>query len=237
MDKEKKQIEKTAAETKSIGFDYQYYFFLWKLLSLETGESVGLEVKDDVHTELNNSKQIFYQIKHTIQKKSDGTSTNLSTLDKDFWKTLSNWAKVISDKNDGRGRKNQQLIFLKKTSFVLASNKSSASNNKILKGIADLQIDQKSITKIKTVFKDLSDKTQNNNIIRYIEDILELQDDVLNSFLLHVFFELDEDDIIQKCKDAIKSDKIPENRIDDVFSNLDSSIRADNFIDIKNGKK
>jgi hypothetical protein len=125
-----------------------------KLLSLETGESVGLEVKDDVHTELNNSKQIFYQIKHTIQKKSDGTSTNLSTLDKDFWKTLSNWAKVISDKNDGRGKKNQQLIFLKKTSFVLASNKSSASNNKILKSIADLQIDQKSITKIKTVFKD-----------------------------------------------------------------------------------
>lgn len=237
MDKEKKQIEKTAAETKSIGFDYQYYFFLWKLLSLETGGSVGLEVKDDVHTELNNSKQIFYQIKHTIQKKSDGTSTNLSTLDKDFWKTLSNWAKVISDKNDGRGKKNQQLIFLKKTSFVLASNKSSASNNKILKSIADLQIDQKSITKIKTVFKDLSDKTQNNNIIRYIEDILELQDDVLNSFLLHVFFELDEDDIIQKCKDAIKSDKIPENRIDDVFSSLDSSIRADNFIDIKNGKK
>lgn len=65
MDKEKTQIEKTAAETKSIGFDYQYYFFLWKLLSLETGESVGLEVKDDVHTELNNGKQIFYQIKHT----------------------------------------------------------------------------------------------------------------------------------------------------------------------------
>ena len=49
--KEKTQIEKTAAETKSIGFDYQYYFFLWKLLSLETGESVGLEVKDDVHTQ------------------------------------------------------------------------------------------------------------------------------------------------------------------------------------------
>ena len=50
MGKEKTHIEKTAAETKSIGFDYQYYFFLWKLLSLRKGESVGLEVKDDVHT-------------------------------------------------------------------------------------------------------------------------------------------------------------------------------------------
>ena len=69
MAKKQTQTDKTSAETKSIGFDYQYYFFLWKLLSLRTGESVGLEVKDDVHTKLNNDEQIFYQIKHTIKKK------------------------------------------------------------------------------------------------------------------------------------------------------------------------
>ena len=105
MSKEKTHSEKTAAETKSSGFDYQYYFFLWKVLSLKKGESVGLEVKDDVHTELDNDEQVFYQIKHTVQTKSDGSSANLKTSDTDLWKTLSNWAQVISDKNDNRDKK------------------------------------------------------------------------------------------------------------------------------------
>ena len=67
MSIEKTHVDKTSAETKSIGFEYQYYFFLWKVLSLEHGETVGLEVKDDVHTELNDSTQILYQLKHTIK--------------------------------------------------------------------------------------------------------------------------------------------------------------------------
>ena len=66
MGNNKTHIEKTAAETKSIGFDYQYYFFLWKLLSLEMGESVGLEVKDDVHTELNNNTQVLSLISRRV---------------------------------------------------------------------------------------------------------------------------------------------------------------------------
>ena len=93
------------------------------------------------------------------------------------------------------------------------------------------------ISDIKKTFETFSGKSNDSNIMGYIKDVLRLEDGVLKKFLSKVFFELDEDDIIQKCKDAIKSDKIPENRIDDVFSNLDSSIRADNFIDIKNGKK
>jgi len=101
-----KHIDKTSSETKSIGFDYQYYFFLWKLLSLKPGQSVGLEVKDDVHTELNNNIQIFYQLKHTIQKNKAGEIINLTASDTDFWKTLSNWCNnplnsqtEITDKN------------------------------------------------------------------------------------------------------------------------------------------
>lgn len=68
MVSKKTQSEKISSEKKSIGFDFQYYFFLWKLLSLKEGESVGLEVKDDVHTELDNDFHIYYQVKHTTQK-------------------------------------------------------------------------------------------------------------------------------------------------------------------------
>jgi polyhydroxyalkanoate synthesis regulator phasin len=237
MSKEKTHAEKTAADTILIAFDYQYYFFLWKLLSLRTGESVGLEVKDDVHTELNDDEQIFYQIKHTVKTKNDNTPINLTASDTDLWKTLSNWEKVISDKNDNRGNKHEQLKFLKKTSFVIASNKSSAGKNKILKSIINLQEGINSIDETKQVFQDLYDSSNSQTLKGYIENVTGLPDEVFNEFLLKVFFELDVDDIIGKCKDAIKADKIVENKIDDVFSRLDSAIKADNFINIKSGEK
>lgn len=237
MSREKTHSEKTAAETKSIGFDYQYYFFLWKVLSLKKYESVGLEVKDDVHTELNNDKQVFYQIKHTVQTKNDGSSANLKTSDTDLWKTLSNWAQVISDKNDNRDKKHEQLHFLKKTSFVLASNKSSNGNNKILKSILDLQKDINPTETTKKTFQDLSNSSKDATLVDYIKIVLNLDGEVFKEFLLKVFFELDEDDIIGKCKDAIKSAKIDEKKIDNVFASLDSAIKSDNFINIRKGEK
>ena len=237
MGNNKTHIEKTAAETKSIGFDYQYYFFLWKLLSLEMGESVGLEVKDDVHTELNNNTQVLYQVKHTTQLNSDGTTVNLTTSDTDLWKTLSNWAQVISDSNDNRTQKNEQLSFIKKTSFVLASNKSSSANNTIVKSIMDYQRDPNIIAQTKEVFESLLKKSKDETLKGYIHHVLGLDFDVFKEFMLKIFFELDEDDIIGKCKDAIKSDKIDEKKLDLVYSGLDSAIRADNFINIKQGKK
>ncbi len=93
------QINKTSADKTAIGFDYQYYFFLWKILSLRTGQSIGLEVKDDVHIE-TDKQNYFYQIKHSVQKKNDGGTINLTTSDEDLWKTISNWVKVIVDEND-----------------------------------------------------------------------------------------------------------------------------------------
>lgn len=237
MSKEKTHADKTTAGATLVAFDYQYYFFLWKLLSLGVGESVGLEVKDDVHTELDDDEQIFYQVKHTVKTKTDDTPINLTTADIDLWKTLSNWAKVVSDKNDNRDKTHEQLKFIKKTSFVLASNKSSAGKNLALKSIIEHQENPIQISKIKLLFQDICSKSKNTTLSSYVNDVLRLTDEVLNEFFLKVFFELDEDDIIGKCKDAIKADKIVETKIDDVFSSINSSIRADNFIKIKNGEK
>ena len=37
--------EKTNADNKSVGFDYQYYYFLYQLLTLEEGQKIGVTVK------------------------------------------------------------------------------------------------------------------------------------------------------------------------------------------------
>ncbi|MFC6979796.1 hypothetical protein [Microbulbifer taiwanensis] len=64
----KPHTEKTSAAGTIAGFDFQYYYFLYKLLTLKKGETIGFEALDDVHTQLNNNHQILIQIKHTIQK-------------------------------------------------------------------------------------------------------------------------------------------------------------------------
>tara|TARA_R110002012_G_scaffold111485_1_gene256499 strand:+ start:307 stop:1224 length:918 start_codon:yes stop_codon:yes gene_type:complete len=162
---------------------------------------------------------------------------NLTESDTDLWKTLSNWSKIVSDSKDGRGEKLEQLKFIEKTSFVLASNKSSSGLNSILKAISDYQEGAIKIEDIKKKFEKFSNSSTSETIKIYINDVLMLAGEVLESYLKKVFFELDVDDIIFKCKEAIRADKIVESKIDQVFSGLDSSIREDNFVKIRNGCK
>ncbi len=234
MSNNKTHTEKTAAESKSIGFDYQYYFFLWKVLLLQPHESVGLEVKDDIHTDLNNNHQVLYQLKHTIKKNTDGSIANLTTSDLDMWKTFSNWSQIISDKNDSRGTKLVQLSFIEKTSFVLASNKSSNNSNKVVGIISELQSGTKNESDVRSYFITLAKKTTNEDLKGYIKDVLNLDKEVLLQFLLNTFFHLDDDDIITKCKVAVKSKMIPQNKIEQAFKMIDSTLRSENFLQIKN---
>lgn len=233
----KTHIEKTGAETKSIGFDFQYYFFLWKLLTLKKGESVGLEVKDDVHTELKNDVNIFFQVKHSIQTNKAGDIKNMTSSDIDLWKTLYNWAKVISDENDNRKKIKSQLEFVKKSHFIMWSNKNSNSSNKIIDNIEKLQNKTISISDFTNNITEFKQGSKDDKINNYIEEFLLLDKDVLNEYILKISFELGEDEIIQYCKDGIESKMIDKKDIDDVFARIDSRLKEDNFINIKSGNK
>ncbi|MCB0538756.1 MAG: hypothetical protein KDE33_14670 [Bacteroidetes bacterium] len=235
-DKEKIYSEKTSADKKAVGFDFQYYFFLWKILDLEPGQVIGWEVKDDVHIEIGK-EQFYYQIKHTTQKNASGSSINLTTYDIDLWKTLFNWINIITDINDGRENTEKQNLFLNKTTFILATNKSSSKGNKAITTIVDFQNRTKNITQFISDINELKQNTEDEKIANYIEKLLSMDNSIMELFLDKIEFELDETDIFNKCKNAIKADKIPENRIDEVFRNLDSAIRKDNFISICQGKK
>jgi hypothetical protein len=220
--------EKTGAETKSIGFDFQYYFFLWKLLTIKKGESVGLEVKDDVHTELKNDINIFFQVKHSIQTSKAGNIKNMTSSDIDLWKTLYNWAKVISDENDNRKKIKSQLEFVKKSHFIMWSNKNLNSSNKIIDNIDKLQNKTISIDDFKKNITNFKECSKDKNIKKYIEEFLLLDKDVLNEYVLKITFELGEDEIVQNCKDAIESKMIDKKDIDEVFAKIDSRLKEDN---------
>lgn len=118
MATEKTFMEESTAPGTGAAFDYQFYYFLYRLLNMKKGQSIGLEIRDDVHSELDNDVQLLFQVKHTIQTKADGLPIALAELDSDLWKTLYNWARVISDPKASRKETSAQLELLKKQNFT-----------------------------------------------------------------------------------------------------------------------
>lgn len=230
----KTHAEKTSAENKSVGFDYQFYFFLWKVLELkDSGQTVGLEVEDDVHAQLEDGTQVLYQLKHTIQTKADGSSANLTDADIDLWKTLFNWIETITDKNANRATIPLQIEFVKSSKFVLTSNK-CISNNTIIDGIRNFKIDD-DINKLIKIIRDL--KTDNEKLKKYVKTILSVDESVLSLFFKRVQFYLNKDNLIENCKQAIRAKMIPEAQVDRVYAEVESKIREENYHKIKNKEK
>jgi hypothetical protein len=231
-------MEKTAAPGASAGFDYQYYYFLYKILNLKKGQSVGLEIKDDVHTDIDNDLQLLFQLKHTIQKQADGKPIALTELDADLWKTLHNWARVISDANDGRSTEAAQLIFVAKTEFHLVTNKSLNNSNKFVKLLTAYVEDHspENLENITSRISELEASTSDAVINGYINAVEGLNTSIKREFFKKIHFELSETEIIQKIKNSIAEKFIKPNRIDEVYERLNSNIRDSNYLSILDGK-
>lgn len=224
----------SAADT-SIGFEYQYYYYLDRLVNLRTGQSVGLEVKDDVHSELQGGHCILVQLKHTVQTNAAGAPTNLTELDSDLWKTLHNWAKIICDDTQCRNTTPSQLEYIKKTEFHLVTNKSQSTTNKFLATVIDFQELCKTTDDLRDVINELATKTTSSALKAYIQTVLDLPNEVLAAFFNNIRFELGLNDIIGRVKQSIREKFVDEEKIDSVFERLDSNIREDNFHNVKKG--
>lgn len=237
MTNTKSFTEQTNADTTEIGFHYQYYYFLYRLLNLKSGQSVGLEVKDDVHTDLDNDTQILFQLKHTVQQNAAGNPIALTELDSDLWKTLHNWARIISDKTASRAQKADQLQFIKKTEFHLISNKSESDRNEFLKALEKYKSAESSFEEIHKHINTLHSKTKDKDIKSYLSAVLALDKEVLTEFLRKIYLELSLEDIHSLIKISIKEKMVEHYKVDEVFERLDSNIRTDNYFRIKAGQK
>ncbi|MFS8050673.1 hypothetical protein [Rhizobium sp. BR 314] len=234
---ERSRVDTTSAEDKSIGFDYQYYYFLNELLNLKTDQVVGLEVLDDVHVERPDGTNLLVQLKHTVQTSAQGLPINLTTLDSDLWKSISNWCKLIVDPADGRASVASQLAFLKKTSFLLASNKSENDKNALLISVEAFKSATKTHAELVADITSLRAKSKDLVIQGYIDDVLSLDTVVSERFFQHLSFALGKDEIINLCKASIAEKQIHQSRVDDVFSAVDSEVRQNSFATVKAGGK
>ncbi|MDN4079362.1 hypothetical protein QYF52_15550 [Paenibacillus polymyxa] len=236
--------ELTAADKTSIGFEYQYYYFLNKLLELKKGEKLGYEVKDDVHIELADGKFVMIQTKHTLKTNANEDPANLTERDIDLWKTIYNWIGVINDGALGRDSLSKQLAFISNTEFVLASNKSDNERNAFLTNIRKCQKEEMKISEFRTYVNQLIGSTKEpkkgeSKLKLYMTSLSQQSEEWLESFILQLKFDLDQDDLIQSIRTKI-AEKIYEDddsRIDDVFSCVNSQTSVWKFTEVKKGNK
>ncbi len=237
MASDKSRVDLTSADTKIIGFDFQYFFFINELLKLEDGQSIGFEVKDDVHIELPDKRNIrLFQLKHTTQKNTKGESKNLSNSDLDLWKSLSNWSKVICDKAEGRINQRDQLSFLENAEFILATNKNIAQNNVITK-FREYNVDSKKFSQIINYIRELEKNSKDVVLKSYIQDVLNMKITIQKKFFNKLLFLDTGDDIIDSIKLSIQGKMISKDRVNDVFNSLFSEMKQDFFTKVKVGQK
>ncbi len=237
MDNEKSRYDLTSADTKIIGFDFQYFYFINELLKLDVGQSIGFEAKDDVYIELPSNSNVIIrlvQLKHTLQKNVEGIPNNLTDKDDDLWKSLSNWTKVICDKQQGRETIKKQKAFLKETEFILATNKKIIKNQFVVY-IGELINKKIKSSVILDYLYELERNTKDEKVKRHIHDVITLNRSVLELFFLKLRFIDTGDEIIASIKSNIQRKMIAENRVNDVFNTLFSVLKQDFFKSVKEG--
>ena len=223
------ELEKHIVTGQLIGFDYQFYYFIFLLLQLELGETIGYEVKDDIHIQKPDGKIVLMQAKHTVQTNADGKRANLTPLDEDMWKTLSIWSKAIST---------SELEDLKKYEFILVTNK-NIQKNQFISCVENFKNNSISIESIKSTILETKKNTTSKTIQEYINDIKDLTDEQLALFIKNISFRTNTDNLIENIKNKLKWRFLQndEFRLERMFDSLISNISTEKYLTLdKRGK-
>ena len=110
------------------GIIYQYYVFLYSLLTIKRGEVVSFEKLDDAAKETPNYIAL-YQAKHTVNYGVDGEAIPLTNRAQDFWKAIDVWMDLIKKDGDNDRNKGEQLDYINAHEFHFVSNKAPNDND------------------------------------------------------------------------------------------------------------
>lgn len=212
-----------------IGFDYQFYYFMYLILDLNQGEKIGFEVLDDIHIVLANGSIELLQTKHTIQKNPKGEIVNLTERDSALWKTISNWILFFKDSAD-------KDEYLNKTVFKLVTNK-SINNNTFFENISKLQRKEIKINVFSDYIKHLHANTDSLDIKTQIESLKKLDNKTKSKFINQIQIISEPESIINLVKKRIRKLIVKEERVDDVYNSLLSNMQLDKFLTIIDRKK
>lgn len=231
--------ERHAAMDKVAGFTYQFYCFLFCLLTMERGETVSFEKWDDAAVEKGNLVTML-QAKHTIKVGAEGKLPNLSDRAADLWKAIDVWRDLIVGGKDGSRTKDEMMDYIKNHEFVFVCNKKTADN--IVKKLCDDLRAHSDINNIDAVLDEISregkpvmesgdgvGKTKYRSVQMMIDDLKSFE--LKGEFLKRVTFEtLSQGDIKKDCVDHITDYvRFPEEYATEVFEDFFAEAVKDLF--------
>ncbi|QJR82247.1 hypothetical protein CA267_016560 [Alteromonas pelagimontana] len=221
-------FEQVAADKSQLGFDYQDLVCLEYLIDMKQGESVGLEVLDDVHHERIHGGKALIQVKHSVDETEAVTNRDL-----DLWKTLYNWSKALECISDD----DIQLIFF--------TNKKKT----IRKGLVE-QLDQTTIKLtdieeiISSIKADIDEKESikeegaaENPVRKYVDYVDSLTSEKKDRLFSKIVFIFSVTDIFDRLRSKIEYFSIDNNKSLDVVYQLIGVYRKKKYELIKGGNK
>lgn len=220
--------DQTSADSKYLGFEYQYMCFIRQLLKIRSGEEVGYEYHDDVHTVSSDGIITYIQVKHTTETSSDGNQANLTELSPDVWKTFSNWSKLICDPSVGRDSTSAQLKFLEQSHFVLCVNR-KIKQTALTSLLNEVKEDSLTVKNARDKLMRIKKSTRDKTLKKYIQDVLKLKGQVLLTFLKNTRLENSTNNIFGEIRTLIREKMVQSEYVDEVLSNLYFQLKEDFF--------
>lgn len=231
--------EQHTAMDKVAGFTYQFYCFLYCLLTMERGEVVSFEKWDDAAVEKGNLVTMF-QAKHTVKAGAEGKMPNLSNRASDLWKAIDVWRDIIVGGKKGDRTKDEMLDYINSHDFVFVCNKQTADNklpklcdelraNADVKSVDDVLDEITKEGKNGTEKGDEEEKTKYRSVQIMIDDLKSFE--LKEEFLKRVKFETrSQDDIKKDCVDYITDHvRFPEEYATEVFDDFFAEAVKDLF--------
>lgn len=221
-------FEQVAADKNQLGFDYQDLVCLEYLIDIKQGESVGLEVLDDVHQERIYGEKALIQVKHSV----DDTDS-VTNRDVDLWKTLYNWSNALEQLPED----DVQLIFF--------TNKKMTVREGFVKQINETTINLSDIEDTISLIKEDIDKKEAskdkeaavNPIKKYVDYIHSLTSEEKENLFNKITFIFSETDIFERLRRKIECFSIDNNKSLDVVCHLIGVYRKKKYELIKGGNK
>ena len=216
-----KFLDDRSADPSQAGFNFQFYAFLYLILKMDKDSYLGYEMDDDILYIQPNQVKTLIQAKNAIRN-DNGSWPNLTIRDKDLWHTIDNWVTQLELSKDS--------IFFENRTFEIWTNKNFGKNS-FYELIKEFKAQNIKIEAIDKELNSLIDDTVDKEIKNAMKKLKSISNTERKRFYLNFTVRQFEGfSIIQEIKDTLKYKGLPENRIESIYSSLQTEFRDSHFI-------
>lgn len=224
--------DKVAADKTSLGFEFQDFVYIEKLIELKPGQIVGLELHDDIHVETTAadgsiSDLLLIQVKHSVD------AGNITDRNIDLWKTIFNWLKIV-----------RELPKYQTLTFQLYTNK-SLNDQKFVTLLKEPRLNIQSILdhirdtnkSIQEAESKKSPDSAPNPLTSYVENVSNTSNEDLTYLFERFEFHSDTSAVIERLSAALRQLAIPISRIEEARKHVIGAFKESKFSRIIQGQK